>query len=316
MESSGPVLSLRLTRAVRDGAARGLRTGAWLVALMVPISFIVAAMRHAGLLESLARVLTPVMGWLALPPEAALPLIAGGLVSCYTGIAAMAALTLTARQVTILALMILISHNLPVELGVQQRAGSSWPRLLALRIGCSLVGGLVLGRVLPEGGGHSVAATATAAAPSDVWGALGAWARDAAWLSSKVVVLVTLLMIVQRVIRELGVDVRLSRVLGAPLALLGLSRRTALLWVVANILGLAYGAGVLIEETRSGSLSRDESERLNRSVAVCHSLLEDTLLFVAVGAWAFWITIPRLVLAGGAVWGYRGWQALVRTARD
>jgi hypothetical protein len=129
-----------------------------------------------------------------------------------------------------------------------------------------------------------------------------------------VVVLVTLLMIVQRVIRELGVDVRLSRVLGAPLALLGLSRRTALLWVVANILGLAYGAGVLIEETRSGSLSRAESERLNRSVAVCHSLLEDTLLFVAVGAWAFWITIPRLVLAGGAVWGYRGWQVLRRGA--
>ena len=28
-------------------------------------------------------------------------------------------------------------------------------------------------------------------------------------------------------------------------------------------------------------------------------------LFVAVGAWAFWITMPRLALAAAAVWAYR-----------
>jgi hypothetical protein len=34
-------------------------------------------------------------------------------------------------------------------------------------------------------------------------------------------------------------------------------------------------------------------------------LLEDTLLFVAIGVSVWWIKIPRLVLAGIAVWGKR-----------
>ena len=53
-------------------------------------------------------------------------------------------------------------------------------------------------------------------------------------------------------------------------------------------------------------------ELLNRSIAICHSLLEDTLLFVAIGAWALWITMPRLVLAAAAVWGYRLWRCRSR----
>ncbi len=90
--------------------------------------------------------------------------------------------------------------------------------------------------------------------------------------------------------------------------LLGLPRNTAFLWIVANTLGLAYGAAVLIDETASGQITRQEAELLNRSIAICHSLLEDTLLFVAIGAWAFWISIPRMALAAAAVWTYRLWR--------
>jgi hypothetical protein len=50
-------------------------------------------------------------------------------------------------------------------------------------------------------------------------------------------------------------------------------------------------------------------------MAVCHSLLEDTLLFYVIGAWVLWITVPRLVLAALVVWAYRGMMFFWKKAK-
>ena len=134
---------------------------------------------------------------------------------------------------------------------------------------------------------------------------LKTWAIDTAWLAGKVIALVMGLMVLQRVLKEFGIIGVLSKLLFPVLWLLGLPRRTAFLWIVANVLGLAYGAAVILEEADSGALDKKDAQLLNRSIAVCHSLLEDTLLFVAIGAWALWITLPRLALAAAVVWIYR-----------
>jgi len=86
---------------------------------------------------------------------------------------------------------------------------------------------------------------------------------------------------------------------------MGLPIRTSFLWIVANVLGLAYGAAILIEELEKGKINREESNLLNHHIAVSHSLLEDTLLFMTIGVAAFWITIPRILLAVAVVWMYR-----------
>jgi len=40
-------------------------------------------------------------------------------------------------------------------------------------------------------------------------------------------------------------------------------------------------------------------------LAISHSLLEDTMVFVAIGVPVFWITIPRIFLAIVVVWMIR-----------
>jgi hypothetical protein len=80
--------------------------------------------------------------------------------------------------------------------------------------------------------------------------------------------------------------------------------------MVANTLGLAYGAAVIVEEAESGRLSKDDAQYLNRHIGVCHSLLEDTLLYVAIGAPILWLVTPRVLLAAVAVWGYRLTKAI------
>jgi hypothetical protein len=66
----------------------------------------------------------------------------------------------------------------------------------------------------------------------------------------------------------------------------------------------------MIDHVERGRLSRKHADILNSHIAVSHSLLEDTLLFVAVGASLFWITVPRIILAALVVWIKRLYLAM------
>jgi hypothetical protein len=67
--------------------------------------------------------LKPAMGWLSLPPEAALPIITGLLIGIYGGIGVMASLPLTSDQMTLIAVFLLIAHNLIQEGIIQGKSG-------------------------------------------------------------------------------------------------------------------------------------------------------------------------------------------------
>jgi len=65
--------------------------------------------------------------------------------------------------------------------------------------------------------------------------------------------------------------------------------------IVGLILGITYGAGVLISEAKE--LNRKEIFFIATFLMICHSIIEDSLLFVIFGA-NFWIlVIIRLLWA-------------------
>lgn len=300
----GETFVARLGWCLGNGGATGLKTAAWLLSIMVPVSLAVRLLAWTGLLGWIARPLNPVFAWVGLPGESVVAFVTGVFLNIYSAIATLGAIPLTDRQVTIFAVMALISHNFPVEATVQHKTGTPGWRTVGLRLASSLIVGLILNWALP---GSSVPARLAGMTTTDMnlWMLLGQWAVGTARLAGTVIGIVMGLMILQRVMREFGVMRLLSRPLAPVLWLLGLPQRMAFLWVVANVLGLAYGAAVILEEAKAGSLTKEDAQLLNRSIAVCHSLLEDTLLFVAIGAWALWITLPRLAMAAAVVWTYR-----------
>ena len=85
----------------------------------------------------------------------------------------------------------------------------------------------------------------------------------------------------------------------------GLSDRTAMMWVAAIIFGLFFGGAVIIEEAKKGGLTREELERLHISIGINHSMVEDPALFAVLGLNAFWLWVPRFVMAIIAVQTYR-----------
>lgn len=86
----------------------------------------------------------------------------------------------------------------------------------------------------------------------------------------------------------------LLKPLGRPLTL---SSKALLPLLVGLTFGLSYGAGVIIKYAEEGSISKRDMGLVGIFLAVCHSIIEDTLIFMALGAQFFWIFLFRLFLA-------------------
>ena len=293
----------RLSACATGAVPPALRTGLWMIRITVPISFAVMLLKVTGMLPHIARVFEPLFALFGMPGEAALVFVTAVLVNIYACIGVIDTLGLTGNTVTILALMCLIAHSVPLETAIQKKTGSSFSIIFVLRIVVAFVGAMILYLLLPaEPAAVAVSAVARSIPNAGFVTELVTWLKDISLLCLTIIILITLLMILQRILDEFGVIGFLSRLLNKPLLVLGIPHQAAFLWIVANILGLGYGAGVIIDHVDSGRLSRKHADTLNYHIAISHSLLEDTLLFVAIGASAGWITIPRIILAGVVVW--------------
>jgi hypothetical protein len=114
-----------LRRDLPHGIRSGLETFWSLAKAMIPAYALALVLQKLGVITALAHVAQPVMSLMGLPGSAAVPLVLGYVLNVYAAIGAMTALHLSAQQITVLALAILIGHNLLVEGAVLRKAGMS-----------------------------------------------------------------------------------------------------------------------------------------------------------------------------------------------
>ena len=99
------------------------------------------------------------------------------------------------------------------------------------------------------------------------------------------------------------------------LKIMGLDKKLGFLWMTAIVFGLAYGGAVIVEETKDGSLSKEDLEMLHLSIGINHSMVEDPALFMSLGLSAFWLYVPRLIMAIVTVRLLRLWFRFSKKAR-
>jgi len=301
--------------AIREGLQKGLRGTLWMLKILVPCSFLTFVIDVSGLLIHLDFMLAPAMGFLSLPPEAALPLTVGLLAGIYGAVAAMAVLDFGMTETILIAVFLLISHNIIQEGIVQARSGLNFFKATIVRLVASVVTVLCLARVLPSGEGTDAA---TAAASPDVTSfsvQLQGWLGDTGVLCLKIFIILTAMMVLMELMRAARVIPLLARLLRPLLWLMGLSHRVGILWLTAAVFGLTYGAALIVEEARAGSFERGDIERLQLSIGINHALIEDGAVFMALGIPAIWLWGPRLVAALVAVHCYRLWTTWQRHRR-
>jgi hypothetical protein len=283
---------------------KSLRAAWSILIIMIPVSLGMTILKFTGLLEHLTWILEPLMSLLSLPADASMALIMGALINIYAGIAVMGTMSLDLWSINIIAVMMLICHNLIVESAVQSKTGVSGLKMAFFRIVAALTMGLALTALLPESlkSKHWVMGNIVTSQTQTYTDMLSLWSVQTSILTLKVILIiigVTVFIDLMRYYRMFNPAASLLR----PFTRInGLKNKSAFMWMAGLVFGLAYGAGVLIAEARAGHMDHDSLARLNLSLGISHSLIEDSLLFVAIGASLFWVVVPRVVAAAVAVW--------------
>ncbi len=78
---------------------------------------------------------------------------------------------------------------------------------------------------------------------------------------------------------------------------LGMSEQAAAPTVVGFLFGLAYGGSLIVRDTRRHGLRRRQVFQMSVFLSMVHAVVEDSLVFIAIGASVFWIVVYRLVWA-------------------
>jgi spore maturation protein SpmB len=214
------------------------------------------------------------------------------------------------REATILALMCLVSHNLIVESSVQSKTGSNFWEMTLLRLVMSFVIAFCLNWIMPREGWGTVGVSVNAAGDSTLWDVFALWFTGSLKVVATIIIIVTALMVLHYILEEFNLMRAVSAGLAPVMRVFGLPRETAFLWLVGNLVGLAYGGAIMVEQVEQKKLSYKNGNLLNYHLAVSHSLLEDTLIFVAIGIPVLWIILTRLLFAMSAVWLRRAFNSI------
>lgn len=300
-------LGKRMRSCVRKALPVALRTSLWFLKIMLPVSLAVTLLSYFNILPYLSSFAAPLFTLIGLPGDAALIFVTSIFTNIYTVIALLSTLDFTVRESIIMATMCLISHNFIIETLVLQKTGSSAAGMITLRIAGSFIAALGLNALLPDMGERILYQSAAALTLGQT---MQAWLVSSLTLCVKIVLVISALMIFQRLLEEFGVLKILSALFSPLMRLFGLSPSVSFLWLVGNTLGLAYGSAIILDDARSGKLSHEETDLLNHHLAISHSQLEDPLLFLVLGLPFWWLVLPRVILAMIVVWLKRAEYAL------
>ena len=131
-----------------QGISNGLKTSLILIKVVIPFYILISILKETPIISYAANLFSPIMKYLGLPGDAAVAILAGYLVNLYAGIAVMIPLGLTAKQITILGLLLGLSHNLSIETLVLREIKTNYLLLLGVRISLSLLMAFTINQII------------------------------------------------------------------------------------------------------------------------------------------------------------------------
>jgi len=258
-----------------------------LLKVMVPAIIAVKILDMLGGTVYLGKFLAPVMQLIGLPEQMGLVWATAILTNIYTAMVVFvdvsSSMELSVAQVSVIGVLILLSHSIPIEGAVAKMVGVRWRITIALKI----FGGLTMA-ALVNWLYHSLdyqQQAATLLWSSDVQSlTLGQWAIEQLKLLVTIFFIISALMGLLALLRKIGVEKLLHIALSPFLKLLNISKDASSITIVGITLGLSFGAGLLINEVKSGKVSKKDVFLSVCFLSLAHSLIEDTLLVLLLGA--------------------------------
>lgn len=290
----------QLRYGLRTGSRKGWGNFVWICKILIPTSFLVILIQWSGLLYQAVPLLNPLMRLINLPGAAALPIITGALIGPYTTIAIVTVIPFSLEQITLIAIFTMIAHSLIIEGVIQHKSGINAAKITLIRLAGAILTVFIVSQFFGDTT-RSIIVPAYLTVATPFIEVLKVWGVDTIELLIKILIIIMTVMIALECLKSLGWMEYLLNFSQPIMKILGLSHRTALLWVTAVVFGLMYGGAVIIEEAKKGALTKEELERLHISIGTNHSMVEEPALWLALGLNGFWLWVPRLLTAVAAV---------------
>lgn len=288
-----------MSGVLKRGLQQGLKLTWTLGKVIFPVTLIVTILRYTPVLPWLIEQLTPYMKWIGLSGEAAVPLVLGKFLNLYAGIGAIVSFDFTVKEVFILAVMLSFSHNLIIESSVASKVGVSWWVVVGVRLALALLSAAVINLVW-QGGGETAQyglISQTEQAP-DGWSEIFIQGLQTAFMGVVQLALIVIpLMVAMQFFRELGWLNKVSDWFAPFMRFLGMEKNASVTLVAGLTIGLAYGAGLMIQAVQEDGVSKKDMYLALIFLVSCHAVVEDTLVFIPLGIPIWPLLLIRLVTA-------------------
>lgn len=270
---------------IKKGLLVGFQTTWTLSKIIFPITLILVILQFTPILPWVINLVSPIMSVFGLRGEAAIPLVLGNFLNLYAGIAGILSLELTVKEVFILAVMLSFSHNLFIETAVALKVGVKLWVVLVVRLGLASISAIVINLVWS--GGSEVATYGMApkviAVPDGWFEIIVLGLQKASFGVVQLALVVIPLMVIIQYLKDRNYLQRISEKLIPLTKVLGIAPNASMTLVSGLVIGLAFGAGVMIQAVREDGVSKKDATLVFIFLVACHAIVEDTLIFIPLG---------------------------------
>ncbi len=255
--------------------------------VILPVVIIIRALELIGAIPFLAKFLEPLTSFIGIDGSLGLVWMAAILVNIYAGLAAFASLQAifdySVAETTILGLIILIAHSLPIEVAIAKKSRISWIFNLSFRFINAIVAGKILNLIFIKYELFNEPNKSVLQVPNELVSNFE-WATLQFQNFFLIFLIIFFIISTINILKTLGVWSLIINIMKIPLSYLGMSEKVANIILIGLTLGISFGGGFLIEESKKNNISKKDILLSLSFLSLCHSIIEDTILILLLGS--------------------------------
>jgi hypothetical protein len=273
---------------IKESTKNAIQSALLVLKLIIPLFILAEILLYLDVLKYASFIFEPITNVLDLPKEASVGIATAMFFNIYAGLAFLAPLHLSPYEWTILGTFLGVAHSLVVENVIMKKIGIPYWYSWGLRIGLAFLAIVPLKFMSKEYFQtiHVNTETIVQKAYANFTDMILHALKDSVILSLKVIAIVTAIIFIMDYLKSREFMEKYQQ------------KTDSLFSILAGLLlGITYGAGIILTEVKKGTLGKADIFYIGTFLMICHSIIEDILLFVIFGANGWMILAIRLTMA-------------------